>query len=141
LTRALQFFIYGLRPEFTEVFVGRKAFEDLVSSGEVLGSVEVGQVRFERFTVEYGRKPTDNEVAVLVRESRADRLAKIATEKVREQQEADLLRTNGTRCYISAGTPRSRLPAFFTSRPARQKHFSMQKSISLNATPLYAITN
>jgi hypothetical protein len=26
--------------------VGRKAFEDLVSSGEVLGSEEVGQVRF-----------------------------------------------------------------------------------------------
>jgi hypothetical protein len=44
----------------------------------------------ERFTAEHGRKPTDNEVAVLVRESRADKLAEIATEKVREQQQARL---------------------------------------------------
>jgi len=43
-------FIWGLRPEFTEVlevFLGRKAFEGLESSGEVVGSEEVGQVRFE----------------------------------------------------------------------------------------------
>jgi conjugative relaxase-like TrwC/TraI family protein len=44
----------------------------------------------ERFTAEHGRKPTDNEVAVLVRESRADKLAEIATERVREQQQARL---------------------------------------------------
>src|SRR5580658_872660 len=44
----------------------------------------------ERFTLEHGRKPTDNEVAVLVRESRADKLAEIATDKVREQQQARL---------------------------------------------------
>ena len=44
----------------------------------------------ERFTLEHGRKPTDNEVAVLVRESRADKLAEIATEKVREQQQGRL---------------------------------------------------
>ena len=43
-----------------------------------------------RFTAEHGRKPTDNEVAVLVRETRADKLAEIATEKVREQQQARL---------------------------------------------------
>ena len=44
----------------------------------------------ERFTTEHGRKPTDNEVAILVRESRADKLAEIATERVREQQQARL---------------------------------------------------
>lgn len=44
----------------------------------------------ERFTAEHGRKPTNNEVAVLVRESRADKLAEIATDKVREQQQARL---------------------------------------------------
>jgi conjugative relaxase-like TrwC/TraI family protein len=44
----------------------------------------------EQFTLERGRKPTDNEVAVLVRESRAEKLAEIATEKVREQQQARL---------------------------------------------------
>lgn len=45
----------------------------------------------ERFTLENSRKPTDNEVAVLVRESRADKLAEIATEKVREQQQGRLV--------------------------------------------------
>jgi conjugative relaxase-like TrwC/TraI family protein len=44
----------------------------------------------EQFTVEHGRKPTNNEVAVLVRESRAEKLTEIATEKVREQQQARL---------------------------------------------------
>jgi conjugative relaxase-like TrwC/TraI family protein len=44
----------------------------------------------EQFTAERGRKPTDNEVAVLVRETRADKLEEIATERVREQQQARL---------------------------------------------------
>ena len=44
----------------------------------------------ERFTVEHGRKPTNNEVAVLVRESRADKLAEISTERLRQQQQARL---------------------------------------------------
>ncbi len=39
--------IWCLRPEFAEVFVGRESFEGLESSGEVVGSEEVGQVRFE----------------------------------------------------------------------------------------------
>src|SRR6202043_2488285 len=42
------------------------------------------------FVEQRGRKPTENEVAVLVRESRADKLAEISTEKVREQQQARL---------------------------------------------------
>ena len=45
----------------------------------------------ERFTVEHGRKPTNSEVAVLVRESRADKLAEISTEKLRKRQRARLL--------------------------------------------------
>ena len=45
----------------------------------------------ERFTLENGRKPTNNEVAVLVRESRADKLAEISTERLRTQQQARLL--------------------------------------------------
>ena len=36
-----------MRPEFAEVFVGRESLEGLESSGEVVGSEEVGQVRFE----------------------------------------------------------------------------------------------
>ncbi|HEX4030426.1 MAG TPA: MobF family relaxase [Terracidiphilus sp.] len=42
------------------------------------------------FTNERGRKPTDNEVAILVRESRADKLVEISTEQVRQQQRSRL---------------------------------------------------
>ena len=38
-----------------------------------------------------GRAPTDNEVAVLVRESRADKLTEISTEEVQAQQLSRLL--------------------------------------------------
>jgi conjugative relaxase-like TrwC/TraI family protein len=44
----------------------------------------------EEFTKKNGRRPTDNEVAVLVRESRADKLVEISTEEVRERQKARL---------------------------------------------------
>lgn len=39
--------VRGLGPELAQVFVGREAFESLESSGEVVGSEEVVQVRFE----------------------------------------------------------------------------------------------
>jgi hypothetical protein len=39
--------VWALSPEFAEIFVGREALEGLESSGEVVGSEEVGQVRFE----------------------------------------------------------------------------------------------
>jgi conjugative relaxase-like TrwC/TraI family protein len=42
------------------------------------------------FVEQRGRKPTDNEVAVLVRESRADKLAEISTRELREKQRARL---------------------------------------------------
>jgi conjugative relaxase-like TrwC/TraI family protein len=44
----------------------------------------------EEFRNQHGRKPTDNEVAVLVRESRPDKLAETSTEQVRQQQRARL---------------------------------------------------
>jgi conjugative relaxase-like TrwC/TraI family protein len=44
----------------------------------------------DEFTARNGRPPTDNEVAVLVRESRADKLLEISTEEVRERQKARL---------------------------------------------------
>jgi conjugative relaxase-like TrwC/TraI family protein len=40
----------------------------------------------ERFIVEHGRKPTNNEIAVLVRETRQDKLTTISTEQVRQKQ-------------------------------------------------------
>ena len=42
------------------------------------------------FVEQHGRKPTDNEVAVLVRESRADKLTEISTRELREKQQARL---------------------------------------------------
>jgi conjugative relaxase-like TrwC/TraI family protein len=45
----------------------------------------------EEFTARNGRQPTDNEVAVLVRESRADKLVEISTDEVRERQTARLM--------------------------------------------------
>ncbi len=44
----------------------------------------------DAFTLENGRKPTDNEVAVLVRESRADKLIEISTAEVRARQQQRL---------------------------------------------------
>lgn len=42
------------------------------------------------FTEQHGRKPTDNEVAVLVRESRADKLTEISTGELRQRQRSRL---------------------------------------------------
>jgi len=42
------------------------------------------------FVGQHGRKPTDNEIAVLVRESRADKLTEISTRELRQQQRARL---------------------------------------------------
>jgi conjugative relaxase-like TrwC/TraI family protein len=44
----------------------------------------------DAFTERTSRRPTDNEVAVLVRESRSDKLTEISTAEVRERQQARL---------------------------------------------------
>jgi conjugative relaxase-like TrwC/TraI family protein len=44
----------------------------------------------EVFVEQHGRRPTDNEIAVLVRESRADKLTEISTRELREKQRARL---------------------------------------------------
>ena len=44
----------------------------------------------EEFLAKNGRQPTDNEVAVLVRESRADKLVEISSGELRQQQRARL---------------------------------------------------
>lgn len=71
-----------------------RGFEIRGVSSELLEKYSIRSAQrdaaIERFTVEHSRKPTDNEVAVLVRETRADKLAEIAMEKVREQQQARL---------------------------------------------------
>ena len=78
--RDLGFEIRGVSNELLEKYSVRSAQRDAA---------------VERFTSEHGRKPTNNEVAILVRESRASRLAKISTEMVREQQQARLVPNEG----------------------------------------------
>jgi len=74
-------------------------FEIRGVSDELLGKYSVRSAQrdaaIERFTVEHSRRPTNNEVAVLVRESRADKLAEISTERLRKQQQARLLPEEG----------------------------------------------
>ncbi len=73
--RDLGFEICGMSNELLERYSQRSAQRDAA---------------IEEFKEQHGRKPTDNEVAVLVRESRADKLTEIATEQVRQQQQARL---------------------------------------------------
>ena len=73
--RDLGFEIRGVGDELLERYSQRSAQRDAA---------------IKEFKEQHGRKPTDNEVAVLVRESRADKLTEIATEQVRQQQQARL---------------------------------------------------
>jgi len=73
--RDLGFEICGVSDELRERYSQRSAQRDAAIT---------------EFTNEHGRKPTDNEVAVLVRESRADKLTEISTEQVRQHQKARL---------------------------------------------------
>ncbi len=73
--RDLGFEIRGVSSELMERYSQRSAQRDAA----------IGE-----FKEQHGRKPTDNEVAVLVRESRADKLTEIATEQVRQQQQERL---------------------------------------------------
>lgn len=71
----LGFEISGVQKELLEKYSQRSAQRDK---------------SIDEFIRENGRKPSDNEVALLVRESRADKLAEISTERVREQQQSRL---------------------------------------------------
>lgn len=73
--RDLGFEIRGVSDELLERYSQRSAQRDQA---------------IDEFTRQNGRKPTDNEVAVLVRESRADKLTEIATGQVRQQQRSRL---------------------------------------------------
>lgn len=73
--RDLGFEIRGVSGELLERYSQRSAQRDAA---------------IEQFKEQHGRKPTDNEVAVLVRESRTDKLIEISTEQVRRQQQERL---------------------------------------------------
>jgi conjugative relaxase-like TrwC/TraI family protein len=69
--RDLGFEIAGVSPELIARFSQRSRQRDAAIA---------------QFTESHGRPPTDNEVAVLVRESRAEKLTEISTAEVRERQ-------------------------------------------------------
>ena len=73
--RDLGFEIRGVSDDLQERYSQRSAQRDLA---------------IDEFTKQNGRRPTDNEVAVLVRETRADKLAEISTEQVQQQQQVRL---------------------------------------------------
>src|SRR6185437_5406797 len=69
--RDLGFEIKGVSPELIEKYSRRSQQRDRA---------------IDEFTKENGRKPTDNEIAVLVRETRADKLIEISTDEVHRLQ-------------------------------------------------------
>ena len=99
-----------------------------------------GTMQFEEFTAKNGRPPTDNEVAVLVRESRADKLMEISTEEVRKRQKArltpeearslDQLRETAWLLQGSAAAPRMRPPSLLYA----QEHIFERVSVAANTS-------
>lgn len=60
--------------------------------GPLVGAAGIRDLRTPSVPLGSRRKPTDNEVADLVRESRADKLTEISTHELRERQRARLAR-------------------------------------------------
>src|ERR1017187_7939847 len=72
----------------------------------------------EAFVEHHGRRPTDNEIAVLVRQSRADKLTEISTRELREEQRARLTPTEDRELRDGRGTGRFTSVAFNSSAPS-----------------------
>ena len=122
--RDLGFEIRGVSNELLERYSQRSAQRDAAIEG---------------FKEQHGRKPTDNEVAVLVRESRADKLTKIATEEVRQQQRArlspeeshSLEHLRATSLDQSRNVPQEHSPAVDSLRHAKD-HLFERRSVVYN---------
>ncbi len=71
-----------------------------------------------RFTEKRGRPPTDNEIAVLVRETRADKLLEVSTGAVKEVQRAELARSEARLLRDLVENARSREIAFDRPEPS-----------------------
>jgi conjugative relaxase-like TrwC/TraI family protein len=71
----------------------------------------------EAFIEQRGRKPTDNEIAVLVRESRADKLTEISTGELRKKQKARLT-PNDERMLKVTRSARASIPNLDSSAPS-----------------------
>ncbi len=93
--RDIGFEIRGVSAELLEKFSQRSRQRDLA---------------IEEFIDQRGRRPTDNEVAVLVRESRADKLTEISTRELREKQRARLSPNEAKTLVRLCGVPRTLAP-------------------------------
>jgi conjugative relaxase-like TrwC/TraI family protein len=120
--RDLGFEIHGVADELLERYSQRSAQRDAA---------------IEQFKEQHGRKPTDNEVAVLVRESRADKLTEIATDQVRQQQQARLSpeesqgldRLRGASLEQSHGGPHEPSPAANSLQHAKDHLFERRSVV------------
>ena len=67
---------------------------------------------------QHGRRPTDNEIAVLVRESRADKLTEISTRELREKQQKRLTPDETQALGAARGAARLRSVVVDSSAPS-----------------------
>jgi conjugative relaxase-like TrwC/TraI family protein len=74
----------------------------------------------EEFTEKNGRPPTDNEVAVLVRQTRADKLIEISTDELHSRQRSRLTKKEASALVGLRNQSPARAPAIQSSRPSLQ---------------------
>jgi conjugative relaxase-like TrwC/TraI family protein len=89
----------------------------------------------EAFIAERGRQPTDNEVAVLVRESRADKLIAISTRDVRQKQRERVTSDEEQMMAQARGTAPFPSEAVDSSAPSlehAQEHIFERVSVALD---------
>src|SRR5580658_5437120 len=89
----------------------------------------------EAFIAEHGRRPTDNEVAVLVRDSRADKLTAISTRDLRQQQRERLTPDEEQMMKRAASTAPFPSVAMDSSAPSlehAQEHIFERVSVALD---------
>lgn len=116
----LGFEIKGVSPELIEKYSQRSQQRDRA---------------IDEFTKENGRKPTDNEVAVLVRESRADKLVEISTDEVHRLQRERLspdedLGLTDLREDASSRRPSSELESATASLDYAEQHLFERVSVA-----------
>jgi conjugative relaxase-like TrwC/TraI family protein len=89
----------------------------------------------EGFVAQRGRRPTDNEVAVLVRESRADKLTEISTRDLRQKQRERLTPNEEQMMARTRSCPRFPSVAMDSSAPSlehAQDHIFERVSVALD---------
>jgi conjugative relaxase-like TrwC/TraI family protein len=87
----------------------------------------------DKFVEEKGRRPTDNEVAILVRGSRSDKLTEISTLELRRRQRARLAPTDEHDLRAVRGAARARSGRMASARPSleyAQEHIFERQTVA-----------